>query len=188
MHLHRERDSAVNLSGKRLRTDASRGYVLGVFGFLRNWSQICLPAPLREQLEAEGMIFSAGKVGVSQHFSGHVPGVYSAVGVARYTGGFAFTAARIIATFPTRGDSSLRSIDCPWNTDNGPATATITEKGLKLEIGLHGVDPAFSGSMKLNYRNQIPADVLEKLPTTTLRFPAQPVVVYRAAGVRPKAL
>lgn len=34
------------------------------------------------------------KVGVSRHFGGHVPGVSSSSGVARYRGAFAFTAAR----------------------------------------------------------------------------------------------
>jgi hypothetical protein len=158
-----------------------------VFGFLRNLSEIGkLPAPLRDELEAEGMLFSAGKVGVVRHFGGHVPGVYSASGVSRYTGAFAFTAARIVATFPARGDVNLRSIDCCWDTDKGPGRAAITGKGLQLEIDLHGVDPAFSGSMRLNYKKKIPDEVLEKLPTTTLRVPVQPVFVYRAAGVRPK--
>lgn len=50
-----------------------------------------------------------------------------------------------------------------------------------------GVDPAFSGTMKLNYKRKIPDEVLHKLPTTTLRFPLEPVFVYRAAGVRPKS-
>ena len=159
-----------------------------MFGFLHNLSEIGkLPSALRDELEAEGIIFSAGKVGVNRHFGGHVPGVYSALGVSRYTGAFAFTAARILATLPVRGDANLRSIDCPWDTSKGPATATVTDKGLKLEINLHGVDPAFSGSMRLNYKKKIPDEVLEQLPTTTLRFPVQPVFVYRAAGVRPKA-
>ncbi len=159
-----------------------------MLGFLRNLSEIGkLPAPLREELDAEGVIFTAGKVGVSRRFSGHVPGVYSATGVARYTGGFGFSNARIVATFPVRADPDLRSIDCSWDSDKGPARATVTEKGMRIEIDLHGVDPAFSGSMKLNYRKKIPADVLEKLPTTTLRFPVDPVFVYRAAGVRPKS-
>jgi hypothetical protein len=87
------------------------GYGLAVFGFLTNWSQMGkLPTELREQLDAEGVIFIADKVGVSRHFSGHVPGVYSSAGVSRYLGGFGFSAARIVATFPTRGDSNLRSI------------------------------------------------------------------------------
>ena len=188
MHVYGERDGAVNVSGKRLRAGGASGYGLGVFGLLRNWSEIGkLPAELREELDAEGVIFTAGKVGVNRHFSGHVPGVYSASGVSRYTGGFGFSTARVVATFPTRGDAKLRSIDCSWDTDEGPARATITEKGLQLEIDLHGVDPAFSGSMRLNYKKKIPDDVLQKLPTTTLRFRVEPVFVYRAAGVRPKS-
>jgi hypothetical protein len=156
-----------------------------VFGFLRNLSNV--PGDLREQLEAEGLIFSAAHVGVNKHFSGHVPGVYSAAGVSRYTGAFAFSATRIVATFPARGDSGLRSVDCAWDTDKGPAAVVISEKGLLVEIDLHGVDRAFSGSMKLNYKRRIPAEVLSALPTLALRTPVEPVFVYRAAGVKPKA-
>ena len=72
--------------------------------------------------------------------------------MSRYTGGFGFSTPRVVATFPTRGDAKLRSIDCPWDTDKGPARATITGTGPQLEIDLHGADPAFSGSMKLNYK------------------------------------
>lgn len=159
-----------------------------MFGFLRNLSQIGqLPATLREGLEAEGIIFSAGRVGVVRHFSGHVPGVYSASGVSRYNGGFAFSTARIVATFPARGDANLRSIDSPWDTDQGPGRVSITNKGLGIDIDLRGVDPAFNGSMKLNYKKKIPDEVLAALPRTTLRFPVDPVFVYRAAGVRPRS-
>lgn len=155
-----------------------------MFGFLRNVGQ--LPPALRESLEAEGLIFAAGRVGVVRHFNGHVPGVYSASGVSRYTGGFGLSAARIVATFPARGDANLRSVDCPWDTDEGPARVSVTDKGLGIEIDLHGVDPACSGSMRLNYKKKIPAEVLAALPRTTLRIPVDPVFVYRAAGVRPK--
>jgi hypothetical protein len=173
---------------KALRAGGASRYGSGVFGFLRNLSEIGeLPAELREQLEAEGVIFTAGKVRVNKHFNGHVPGVYSASGVSRYTGGFGFSAKRVVATFPARGDSELRSVDCAWDSDKGPGRATITEKGLQIEIDLHGVDPAFSGSMRLNYKKKIPGDVLEKLPAASLCFPVEPAFVYRAAGVRPKS-
>ncbi len=159
-----------------------------MFGLLRNLAEIGkLPADLREELEAEGLFFAAGKVGVSRRFSGHVPGVYSAAGISRYTGGFGFSRARVVATFPARGDNRLRSIDCPWDSKEGPARATITAKGLQIEVDLHGVDPAFSGSLKLNYKKTIPDDVLQKLPATSLRYEVEPVFVYRAAGVRPKS-
>jgi hypothetical protein len=156
-----------------------------VYGF--KWPKFSnVPAELREQLEAEGVIFIADKVGVSRHFSGHVPGVYSAAGVSRYRGMFAFSAARIVATFPTGADRNLRSIECPWDTNQGPATATITDKGLTIEINLRAVDQAFSGRMKLNYKRDIPDEVLHRLPSTTLSFRLEPMFVYRAAGVRPR--
>jgi hypothetical protein len=164
------------------------GYGLAVFGFLRNSSQWGgLPAELREQLEAEGVIFVGRKVGMVRHFSGHVPGVSSASGVSRTTGAFGFSAARIVAIFPALGDANLRSVDSHWDTDRGPGRASITEKGLELAIDLRGVDPSFSGSMKLNYKKRIPAEVLQQLPTTSLQFPVTPNFVYRAAGVRPKS-
>lgn len=158
-----------------------------MLAFLRNWSQLTnVPAELHDELEAEGLIFLAQRVGVVRHFSGHVPGVFSASGVSRYVGAFAFSAARVVATFPTRGDANLRSMDCAWDAARGPAAATITKKGLLIDIDLRGVDRAFSGSMKLHYKRQIPDEVLERLPVTSLRSTVDPVFVYRAAGVRPK--
>jgi hypothetical protein len=159
-----------------------------VLGFLRNWSQLSnVPSELRDELDAEGLIFVAQKVGVVRHFSGHVPGVFSSSGVSRYTGAFAFSTARIVATFPVRADTGLRAIDCAWSSASGPASAKINAKGVQIEINLHGVDPAFSGSMKLNYKKAIPDEVLSGLPTTALRFRVEPEFVYRAAGVRPKS-
>jgi hypothetical protein len=55
-------------------------------------------------------MFLAHKVGVSRHFSGHVPGVFSAAGVSRYTGAFAFSVARVVATFPTRGEPAVHRL------------------------------------------------------------------------------
>jgi len=56
-----------------------------------------------------------------------------------------------------------------------------------IDIALHGVDSAFSGTMKLNYKKKIPDEVLQQLPTSTLHFSVEPVFVYRAAGVRPRS-
>ncbi|BBY37744.1 hypothetical protein MMAN_18780 [Mycobacterium mantenii] len=69
---------------------------------------------------------------------------------------FGFSAARIVATLPARGDANLRSIDCRWDTDDGPGRDTIANKGVRIDIDLHGVDPALSGSMRLNYKKTIP--------------------------------
>lgn len=56
-----------------------------------------------------------------------------------------------------------------------------------IDIDLHGVDHAFSGAMKLNYKRKIPDEVLQELPTTALRIPVTPNFVYRAAGVRARS-
>jgi hypothetical protein len=39
-----------------------------------------------------------------------VPGVYSASGVSRYTGGFGFSTRRVVATVPVRPDAKLRAV------------------------------------------------------------------------------
>jgi len=145
-----------------------------------------VPGELRAELEAEGVILLAARVPVRRSFSGHVPGVYSAAGVARYRGMFAFTERRIVATFPTGADPNLRSIDCPWDTEPGPAIATISGHGLAIEIDLRQVDHAFSGTMELNYRREIPGEVLQRLPAATVKYRLEPMFVYRAAGVRPR--
>jgi hypothetical protein len=145
-----------------------------------------VPAELRQQLDVEDVILLAPRVGVSRSFSGDVPGVYSAAGVARYRGMFAFTAERVVATFPTAANPHLRSIDCRWDTEPGPANATISSHGLAIEIDLHEVDQVFSGTMKLNYQRDIPDEVLGQLPATTVKYRLEPMFVYRAAGVRPR--
>jgi hypothetical protein len=50
-----------------------------------------LPKPLRAQLEPEGIIFVAEKVGVRQRFSGSVPARHDAAGDNRHIGLVVFT-------------------------------------------------------------------------------------------------
>lgn len=144
------------------------------------------PKELLDELKSEGVIFLASRVEVRRSFSGHVPGVYSAAGVARYRGMFAFSERRIVATFPTGACPQLRSIDCSWDTEPGPAIATISAHELSIEIELREVDHAFSGTMKLVYRRDVPDAVLQQLPATTVKYRLEPMFVYRAAGVRPR--
>lgn len=154
---------------------------------MRRWPRYSnVTKQLREQLDAEGIIFMAARVRVSRSFSGHVPDVYSPAGVARYRGMFAFSEDRIVATFPTGDDPFLRAIDCAWNPEPGPAIATISSDGLVIEIELGEVDHVFSGTMKLVYRHEVPDAVLQTLPATTVKYRLEPMFVYRAAGVRPR--
>jgi hypothetical protein len=163
------------------------GYGLIVLGFLHNLSEIGkLPAELREELDAEGVIFTAGKVAVSRHFSGHVPGVYSASGVSRYSGGFGFSNARVIATFPTRGRRQAAGHRLPLGHRQGTGARdhhderpTDRNRFTRSRSRLFRLDEA-------ELQKKIPADVLGQLPATVLRFRVEPVFVYRAAGVRSK--
>ena len=124
-----------------------------------------------------------GKVGREDAF---LPRAQLPEASARYRGMFAFSGTRIVATFPTGASPNLRSIDCPWDTDPGPAIATISSHGLGIEINLPEVDHAFSGTMKLNYKRDIPDEVLQELPATSVKYRLEPMFVYRAAGVRPR--
>ena len=158
-----------------------------MFGFLRDRaSSSRFPAELREQLDGEDVIVIAEKVGVVQHLTGQVPGVVGS-SVSRSQGAFALTSTRAIATFPTGADPYLRAIDSGWGLRRGPARVTIGANGLKIDIALRGVDPAFSGSMTLNYKRAIAEELLQRLPATELRCSIDPVFVYRAAGVRPRS-
>ncbi len=58
-------------------------------------------------------------------------------------------------------------------------------EGATLIADKVGVDHAFSGT-KLNYKRNIPDEVLRKLPTSTLAFRLEPMFFYRADGVRPR--
>jgi hypothetical protein len=159
-----------------------------MFGFLRDRvSSSRLPAELRARLDGEEVIVIAEGVGVVHHLRGHVPGVFASSSASRSRGAFALTTTRAIATFPTGADPHLCAIDSTWDLPRGPARVRIGSEGLQIDIGLRGIDPAFSGSMTLNYRYAIADELLGKLPATQLWCAIDPVFVYRAAGVRPRA-
>lgn len=158
--------------------------VLNIWRRLR--SAYGIPAELRDQLDREHVIVLAENVAVVRHFSGHVPGVFSSSGVTRLRGAFALTDARVLATLPTGPDPRLLAIDSPWDAADGPGRVTIGPKGLQLDIDLRRVDAAFSGSMTLNYKHAIADELLAGLPAAQLQCAIDPLLVYRAAGVRPR--
>jgi len=53
-----------------------------------------LPAELRAQVEAEGIIHLAEYVAVTRRFSGSIPGLRSAGSIASYVGSLVFTSQR----------------------------------------------------------------------------------------------
>ena len=57
-----------------------------------------LPADVRAEVEAEGVIYLADYVPVTRRFSGAIPGLRSAHSVASYVGSLVFTSQRVLAT------------------------------------------------------------------------------------------
>lgn len=156
-------------------------------GFWRNWwSTSRFPAEIQDQLAREHVLVMAERASVVRHFSGHVPGVFSSASATRFRGAFALTATRVVATLPTGADPRLMAIDSPWYVPRGAGRVTIGPDGLLLDVALHAVDPAFSGSMSLKYKHAIADDLLGDLPSTQLWCAVDPLLVYRAVGVRPK--
>ena len=156
-------------------------------GIWRNWWRASrFPVEVREQLDTEHVIVRADRVAVVRHFSGRVPGVVSSGSVTRLGGAFALTATRVVASLPMLNEPRLLALDSPWGLEHGPGRVTIGPKGLSVEIDLPEVDSAFSGTMSLNYKHAIPDDLLAGLPATQLVCAIDPLLVYRAAGVRPR--
>lgn len=158
---------------------------MGILHTLFGWSRV--PEQLRAELESEGVLYLAEKVGVSQRFSGSIPGLFSSTGGTRGSGTLAITRARVYATFPTAARLGGPAIDQRWDAaGDGPATVTISDAGVLLEIDIANVDPRFRGQLSLRYRAPLTDDVLAQLPAHTLRFSVSPEYVFHLLGVRAK--
>jgi len=143
-----------------------------------------LPADVRAQVEAEGIIYLADYVPVTRRFSGAIPGLRSAHSVAGYVGSLVFTSQRVLATLSSLPKLAGPTVDVPWQaTQSGTAVAEISETGLHVEVDVGQVDQAFSGHLSLHYKIAVPADVLAGLPHRSLNFDMPPEYVLRAVGV-----
>jgi hypothetical protein len=143
-----------------------------------------LPGELRAQVESEGVLLLAEYVPVTRRFTGSIPGARATGSVASYTGSLALTDERVLATLSTVPKLAGRTIDQPWSAPQiGAVTAEISETGLKLDVDIAAVDPRCEGSLSLFYKQDIPGEVLERLPARTLAFDVPPEWVFRAVGV-----
>ncbi|MCV7316339.1 hypothetical protein H7J77_12410 [Mycolicibacillus parakoreensis] len=143
-----------------------------------------LPDDLREQLEAEGLIHLVDYVAVTRRFSGAIPGMRSTHSVASYVGSVAFSSHRVLATLSALPKMAGRTVDVRWDQpQGGAATVAITESGLSVDVDLDESDPRFHGRLELDYKTELPASVLDRLPARTLRFDVPPEYVFRAVGV-----
>lgn len=153
--------------------------------FLRKLLRIGgLPDDLRAQVDAEGVIYLAEYLPVTRRFTGSVPGKRSNTNIASYVGSLAITNQRVLGTLSSVPKLAGRTIDQEWNADQtGPVKADISATGLHIEVNIGEVDPSFDGQLSLNYKTDIPEDVLMRLPRRSLAFAVPPEYVLRAVGV-----
>jgi hypothetical protein len=143
-----------------------------------------LPADVRAEVEAEGVIYLADYVPVTRRFSGAIPGLRSAHSVASYVGSLVFTSQRVLATLSSLPKLAGAVVDVGWDaTQSGTATAEIMANGLHVEADVDEIDQTFTGHLSLHYKLDVPADVLAALPQRSLTFEMPPEYVLRAVGV-----
>jgi hypothetical protein len=153
--------------------------------FLRKLLRIGkLPDELRAEVEAEGVLHLSEYVPVTRRFTGTIPGTRSAGSIASYVGALVLTNRRVLATLSSVPKLAGRTIDQPWNApQSGPVTAEISASGLHLEVDVAKVDPRSHGELSLHYKDDIPDEVMMRLPRTSLAFDVPLEWVFRAVGV-----
>jgi hypothetical protein len=143
-----------------------------------------LPAEVRAEVEAEGLIYFADYVAVTRRFNGAIPGLRSAHSVASYVGSVALTSQRVLATLSSLPKLAGPTVDVRWDApQSGAATAEISSAGLQVDIDVNRVDGSFTGHLSLHYKIAVPGDVLAGLPRRSLSFDMPPEYVFRAVGV-----
>jgi hypothetical protein len=143
-----------------------------------------LPSAIRAEVEAEGVLFLAEYVAVTRRFRGAVPGLRSAGSIASYVGALVLTNQRVLGTLSSVPKLAGRTIDLRWDAEqSGPVEAELSATGLTLDVDVAAVDPRCSGELSLHYKEDIPEDVLARLPRTTLAFDVPAEFVFRAVGV-----
>lgn len=153
--------------------------------FLRKLLRIGgLPADLRAEVEAEGIIHLAEYVPVTRRFSGKIPGKRASGDIASYVGSLALTNQRVLATLSTVPKLAGRTVDQRWDASQaGTVTAELSETGLFIEVDIAAVDPRCEGQLNLHYKANLAEDLLSRLPRRSLAFDVPPEYVFRAVGV-----
>jgi hypothetical protein len=143
-----------------------------------------LPADLRAQVEAEGLIYLAEYVAVTRRFSGAIPGLRASHSVGSYVGSLVFTSQRVLGTLSVVPKLAGRVVDVRWDeAQAGAAKAEISSTGLQLDLDVADVDPKFNGQLSLHYKEALSEDVLTRLPRRSLAFDVPAEYVFRAIGV-----
>src|SRR6201999_3434301 len=94
-----------------------------------------LPADVRAEVEAEGLIYLAEYVAVTRRFSGAIPGLRASHSISSYAGSLAFTTQRALGTLSMVPKLAGRAIDVRWNeAQAGAATVEISPTGVRLDL------------------------------------------------------
>lgn len=155
-------------------------------GFLRKLLRLgVVPDALRAQLEPEGIVAVFENIAVRYRFSGHVPGLVSALEVRAYSGSLVVTRTRLAGTLSVLPGSAGRAVDVPWTTgDDGAVHLSIDETGVHIAIDLARVSsPEFTGTQALEYRQPLSPEVLALIPKKTFGFDIPREYALRLAGV-----
>lgn len=160
-------------------------------GFFRRLFRLgVLPADLRSQLEAEGVIAVFENLPVAYHFSGHVPGKSAVAEVRPYSGALGFSHERALGTMSLAPNTAGKAMDVPWTTgDDGSVHVKIHPDGVVITIDLERVSPGeFQGAQRIEYKCPLSPEFLAKLPKLSFGFDIPREHVLRLAGVpvRPK--
>ncbi len=145
-----------------------------------------LPAPLRAQLQPQGIVHVVERVHVRQRFSGSIPGMVSGWGANRHLGLVVFTRERLLALIPSIPRLKGPAIDARWDAQQGAAKVAISGSGVRLDLDVSRVDPRFHGDLALEFRMELADDVLAALPARSLAFDVTPEYVFHMLGVRVK--
>ncbi len=143
-----------------------------------------LPDEMRVELEAEGILHLTEYVPVTRRFSGAIPGKRSSNSISSYAGSLVLTHERVLGTLSTVPKLAGRTIDQRWrDPQSGAVKAELSGDGLLLEAELAEIDPRCEGHLSLQYRHDIPEDVLTRVPLRSLAFDVPAEWVFRAVGV-----
>ena len=94
------------------------------------------------------------------------------------------TNQRVLATLSSVPKLAGRTIDQRWDAPQaGAVKAEISATGLLLDLNVADVDPRCTGHLSLHYKDDIPEEVLVRLPRRSLAFDVPAEFVFRAVGV-----
>jgi len=139
-----------------------------------------LPDEARAALAADEVLALDEGIRVDERFSGSVPGLHSGGRTFRFSGALGITRRKVFGTL-----GSWTAFDAAWDGD-GPGLVTLDEQGLKLEVDVARIDPAWKGELSLEFRRPFTPEELARFPKRTLACSLSREHLLQLAGARPK--